>query len=92
MFRRVQTWLAERRRKEAALQHAIVQALAEFRRTREVSTIGAHVLRMDANETIVRIMFMTTHVPPERAWFAVSADGVRELAFDDVAHLESPWR
>ena len=37
-------------------------------------------------------MYFTDHIPPDRAWFAVSADlgVVRELSFDDVQALESP--
>lgn len=56
--------------------------------------MGAHVLRLDRDEAVVRVMYMTDHIPPNRAWFAVpTVDGVvRELAFEDVASLESPWR
>lgn len=56
--------------------------------------MGAHVLRLGPEETIVRVMYLTHHIPPDRAWFAVSTTtgAVRELAFNDVANLESPWR
>jgi hypothetical protein len=74
------------------MDRAVAQALAEFRRTREVPSVGAHVLRLDGCETIVRVMFITNHIPPGRAWFAVSESGIRELSFDYVAPLESPWR
>lgn len=92
MLTRLRTWLAARRTMQLAKQHAVAQALAEFRRTRDMPPMGAHVLRLDAGETIVRVMFLTNHIPPDRAWFAVSQTGVRELSFDDVAPLESPWR
>jgi hypothetical protein len=74
------------------MQHAVVQATAEFRRTREIAPMGAHVLRLDEHEAIVRVMFLSNHIPPDRAWFAVLQAGVREFSFDDVAPLESPWR
>jgi hypothetical protein len=58
-----------------------------------MAPIGGHVLRLDAQEAIVRVMYMTDHMPPDRAWFAVSESGaIRELTFDDVAGLETPWR
>ena len=54
----------------------------------------AHVLRIDAGEAIVRVMLLTDHIPPDRAWFAVSlaGAGIRELSFGDVAGIEGPWR
>jgi hypothetical protein len=56
--------------------------------------MGAHVLRIDGDEAIVRVMYMTDHIPPARAWFAVPKTdaAVRELSFEDVASLETPWR
>ena len=55
--------------------------------------MGAHVLRLDANEAVVRVMYISDHIP-DRAWYAVSRGDctVRELSFDDVAGIESPWR
>jgi hypothetical protein len=90
MIGRVRAWLGERRRKRAAIE----RALAEFRRTRGTAPIGAHVLRLEEEEAIVRVMYVTNHIPPNRAWFAVPRTGanVRELAFEDVAAIESPWR
>jgi hypothetical protein len=37
---------------------------------------------------------MTDHIPPDRAWYAVSRETptVRELPFEAVATIESPWR
>ena len=92
MLKRLRAWLAARRRTAAANARAVELALAEFSRTHAVAPMGAQVLRIDDDEAIVRVMFLTTHVPPDRAWFAVSASGVRSLSYDDVAHLEGPWR
>jgi hypothetical protein len=56
--------------------------------------LGGHVLRLGPQEAIVRVTYFTNHIPPDRAWYAVSEvdEKVRELSFDEVAHLESPWR
>ena len=53
-----------------------------------------YALSHDPQRTVVRVMYLTDHIPPDRAWFAVPVgDGeIRELSFDEVAHLESPWR
>jgi len=90
MIGRVRTWLAERRVKAGVIE----RGLAEFRKTRGAAPMGAHVLRFEGDEAIVRVMYMTDHIPPDRAWFAVPrvSGPVRELAFADVAYLESPWR
>jgi hypothetical protein len=87
---RVKDWLQERRSRQAA----IGRALKHFCDTRGAAPMGAHALSHDPQRTIVRVMYMTDHIPPNRAWFAVSAnDGeIRELSFDEVAHLEGPWR
>jgi hypothetical protein len=55
--------------------------------------MNGYVLYRGPHEIVVRVTFLTNHIPPDRAWFVVSElDGVRELSFDDVAHWESPWR
>jgi hypothetical protein len=56
--------------------------------------MDGYVLYRDPREIVVRVTFLTNHIPPDRAWFVVSElDGsVRELLFDEVAHWESPWR
>ena len=101
MFKGLAAWFQRKREERAACvnerhfrQAAIDRALEEFRRTREENPLGAHVLRVDGDEVFVRVMYMTNHIPPDRAWFAVSrnAAAVRELSFDDVSHLETPWR
>jgi hypothetical protein len=75
-------------------QAAIERALAAFRDARQLRPMGAHVLRLDADEAIVRVMYLTDRIPPDRAWFAIPRDGsaARELTYDDVAALETPWR
>jgi hypothetical protein len=90
MLARVRAWRAERRRRD----DAIGRAVQEFRARRGYAPMAGYVLRLDDRETIVRVTYMTDHVPPERAWFAVSEKdaAIRELTFDDVAHLETPWR
>ncbi len=90
MRERLRIRRATRRREEAAIRRAV----DHFEASRGVRAMGGHVLRLDDHEAIVRVMYLTDHVPPDRAWFTVSADGdaVRELSFDDVRALESPWR
>jgi hypothetical protein len=90
MLRRIKAWLQERRSKQAAID----RALGTFYATHGAAPMGGYALAHDSQQTIVRVMYMTDHIPPNRAWFAVPReDGeVRELSFDDVAHLESPWR
>jgi hypothetical protein len=90
MLGRAKAWLQERHSKQAAIE----RALGTFRETHGAVPMGGYALRHDSQQTIVRVMYMTDYIPPNRAWFAVSReDGeVRELSFDDVAHLESPWR
>jgi len=90
MLARLRAWRVERRRKDGAIR----RALQVFRERRGVAPMGAHVLRLTPEEAIVRVMYLTNHIPPDRAWFAISiiTGEVRELAFKDVAELESPWR
>jgi hypothetical protein len=90
MFARVKAWRAERRCKDDAIRRAV----QEFGKRRGFAPMGAHVLRTESQETIVRVMYLTDHIPPDRAWFAVpKINGViRELTFTDVARFESPWR
>jgi hypothetical protein len=90
MLTRLRAWREERRRKDAAIRRAI----DEFRKRRGFAPMGGHVLRLGPKETIVRVMYLTDHIPPDRAWFAVSEinGSVRELTFTDVADWESPWR
>jgi hypothetical protein len=76
------------------MEQAVARALEEFRTTREESPMGAHVLRIGADETVVRVMYLTDQIPPGRAWYAVARTGsvIRELSFADVEDLEGPWR
>ena len=90
MLATLRAWRAERRRKDRAVQRAV----EEFHKRRGFAPMGGHVLRLHLDHIIVRVMYVTDHVPPDRAWFAVSEkDGeVRELAFEEVARLETAWR
>src|SRR5262249_21487132 len=83
-------WLDKRRWKRAAIE----PVLADFRRTRGRAPIGAHFLRLEENEAIVGVMYMTNHIPPARAWFVAPRTGgaVRELGLKEFAPIESPWR
>jgi len=97
MLERAKAWLQERRarlRERRNKQAAIERALNRFRETRGVVPMGGHVLAHDQQRTIVRVMYLTDHIPPDRAWFSVSGNDneVRELSVNDVAHLEVPWR
>lgn len=101
MIARVREWLERRRRLKQATRRlaeqksaAIEKAIAEFRRRHAIDPIGAHVLTLDADTTIVRVMYLTNRRPPDRAWYAVSDrdNDVRELSFADVARWETKWR
>jgi len=78
MLARLKAWRTERRRKDAAIR----RALQEFRERRDFAPMSAHVLRRGPEETIVRVMYLTNHIPPDRAWFAISntTGDARELA------------
>jgi hypothetical protein len=90
MLTRLRTWRARQRRKECAIRRAVQQ----FREKSGHVPMGASVLHLSPQETIVRVMYVTNHIPSDRAWFAVSEidASVRELTFRDVAGLEKPWR
>jgi len=88
MLGRIRAWREERRSRQAATE----RALKKFQDTRGVAAMGAHALAHDPQQTIVRVMYFAGHIPPARAWFAVSRDEVHELSFDEVSHLEGPWR
>src|SRR5262245_58547811 len=101
MLGRLRAWIDERRRRHRARLDerdrrdlAMARAILAFRHARQRDSVGAFVLRSDATEVIVRVMYMTDHIPPDRAWYAVPHDGgaARELSYDDVAAIETPWR
>jgi len=92
MLKRLRARRVARRRGQDANARAVELAVAAFSRTHSVAPMGAQVLRIDNDEAVVRVMFLTTHLPPDRAWYSISAGGVRALSYDDVAHLERPWR
>ena len=94
----MRTWLEARRRKLRARQRkkAAERRVCEaFERSRGFVPMGSRVLRVGEEQSIVRVLYLTDHLPPDRAWFTVSDDGlaVRELAFDEVREFEKePWR
>ncbi len=90
MLARLRAWRVRRQYQDAAIRRAV----QDFRETRGFAPMRAHVLRLHPEETIVRVMYLTNQIPPDRAWFAISnaTGAVRELAFKDVVDLESPWR
>lgn len=101
MIGRVRRWLERRRRLKEATRRvaerksvAIEKAIAEFRRRHAIDPIGAHVLALDADTTIVRVMYLTNRRPLDRAWYAVPHrdNDVRELSSADAARWETKWR
>lgn len=89
MFR----WLHDRR--VAAKRDAIAteRALAEFRARRRLEPMGGHIIRREDEAIIVRVMYLTDHIPPDRAWYRVSSTtgAVRELMAEE-AHDTAIWR
>jgi hypothetical protein len=76
-------WFRQRKAASARDAAAIARALQCFRATRNLEPMGAHIIRRDTHGLIVRVMYVTDHIPPDRAWYAV-ADGdgaIRELSF-----------
>ena len=102
LFNAIRSWLAARRETRAqrlaiAARHelAMRRAVDRFVELRQRDVMGAHVLGEEAGKVIVRVMYLTDHIPPDRAWFAVPATSEvpRELRFEEVQHLETgPWR
>jgi len=87
---------ATREAAERLKDAAAARACRHFEASRGRAAMGGHVLAVGTDEIVVRVMYLTDHIPPDRAWFAVPRDGVglpRELAWEDVAALEpGPWR
>ena len=87
---------AARRALEDAKQVAGAKACRHFEASGRHRATGFHVLAIGPSEIVVRVMYFTDHIPPDRAWFAVPRQGdgpPRELAWQDVAALEpGPWR
>src|SRR5215470_4809155 len=88
MFKRLTAWIEQRRSRQAAVD----RACKAFRATHRIEPMGGHVLSHDAERTIVRVMYVTDHIPPNRIWYAIAGDDIREIPFEEVAHLEGPWR
>jgi hypothetical protein len=87
---------AARRALEDAKQVAGAKACRHFEASRGVQAMGFHVLAAGPAEIVVRVMYFTDHIPPDRAWYAISREGdgpPRELTWENVAALEpGPWR
>ena len=92
-MRRLLEWFRQRKAAASRDRAAVERALECFRSARKIEPMGAHILRREAQQVIVRVMYLTDHIPPDRAWYAIS-DGesvVRELSFAD-AKDDAPWR
>lgn len=90
----IQIWHKQRQTKQMAISCAIQQFCATHP-DYVPQRLSGFVLHVDQQKTIVRLMYITSHVPPERAWFAVSHTDhkVHELTWDNVKAYEiSPWR
>jgi hypothetical protein len=64
-----------------------------FRATYNRQPMAAYVVRRDVNQVVVRVMYHTHYVPPDRAWFLVSdrQGAVRELSQADSGDTAT-WR
>jgi hypothetical protein len=62
MLGRVKAWLQERHSKQPAIE----RALGTFRETHGAVPMGGYALCHDSQQTIVRVMHMTDHIPPNR--------------------------
>lgn len=60
MLARLRVWRAERRRKDRAVRRAV----EAFQERRHFASMGGHVLRLDLDHSIVRVMYVTDHIPP----------------------------
>ena len=70
MIHRLRAWLDERRRRhrlrvEERMRRdlAMSRAVEEFQRIHKRDAMGAHVLRSDGDQVIVRVMYMTNPHP-----------------------------
>jgi hypothetical protein len=91
MVAAVRAWVARRRRRRVAIR----RALSAFQLPGGARLMGGTILAEQADLVIVRILYLTDHIPPNRAWFAVPDSGSppSELTFEQVESLESgPWR
>lgn len=86
-------WFRQRKAAASRDRAAIARAVKYFCATHNQQAMGADVIRRDINEVVVRVMYLTNHVPPDRAWFAVSdrQGAVRELSHADSGDT-AVWR
>ena len=92
-MRRLLRWFQRRRAAASRDRAAITRALACFQAGRKIAPMGAHIVRREADHLVVRVMYFTNHIPPDRAWYAVPDEDVaiRELSFADAGDT-APWR
>jgi hypothetical protein len=64
-----------------------------FRATYDRQPMVAYVVRRNVNEVVVRVLYHTHHIPPDRAWLLVSdrQGAVRELSQADAGDA-AVWR
>ena len=76
MLARLRAWRVRRQHKDAAIRRAV----QDFRETRGFAPMRAHVLRLHPEETIVRVMYLTNQIPPDRAWRHIECNRRRPRA------------
>jgi hypothetical protein len=91
--RRFLLWLRQRKAAASRDRTAIERAMKYFRATHDREPMDGCVLRRDGNEAVVRVMYYTNHVPPDRAWFVVSdhQGAVREVSREEAGDT-AVWR
>ena len=83
---RIRSWIDRRSRKKTA----IARAVQEFKRRTGKPSVWAYVLRIDEKSAIVGVAYDSGGRPAARTWFEVREAEIRELAFEDVAGMETP--
>lgn len=86
-------WFRQRKISVNRDRAAIARAVKYFSATHNRAAMGADVIRRDVNEVVVRVMYLTNQIPPERVWLAVSdrQGAVRELSQADAGDT-AVWR
>jgi hypothetical protein len=98
VLERMQRWLGARRWKLEARQRkkvAIRRACEAFEKSRGIVPMNGYVIHAGEGRTIVRIMYSSDRIPPDRTWFAVPDDGssARELDADEALKFDKAlWR
>ena len=86
-------WVRERRERSRRDAIAIQRSLRRFAAGPQRSAAGATIVRRDTDYVIVRVMYVTDRIPPERVWYLVPDDGaeLRELSRDEAGDT-AVWR